>query len=238
MKIALRRTLFRNRVTRAVIRLLLPVVDRGDLVRLGSGYGGWWVPERLVRPGATAYCAGVGHDISFDLELVERYDCEVWAFDPTPAVIEWVAGSEVPGHWHFEPVGLWERDGTIRFHLPAVEGHVSLSATNVHGVEQFVEAPVETLESIARRLGHRRVDLVKMDVEGAEGPVLRSMLAAGIRPTVLCVEFDQPEPPWTTVRRIRELLGAGYVLNKVECWNYTFSLSTPEEHWARPRVAA
>src|SRR3546814_15009346 len=71
-------------------------------------------------------------------------------------------------------------------------------------------------------LGHDRLDLLKVDVEGAEQEVIRSMLASGIRPTVLCMEFDQPAP-WqriaTTVRRIRK---AGFRLVSVAGWNFTF----------------
>jgi FkbM family methyltransferase len=216
----------RNRVARAAVKIGLPIRERADLVRLGSGYGGWWVPEKLVAAGGTAYCAGVGHDISFDLALIERYGCEVWAFDPTPAVIEWVDHLRAPGRWHFEPVGLWSRTDVIRFFAPASDDHVSFSATDPQSA-RFIEAPVETLDAIMARLGHLRLDLLKMDIEGAEGPVLDAMLVAKILPSVVCVEFDQPEPPWALAHRIRQLLDVGYELNKIEHWNYTFS---------RPRV--
>ena len=112
---ALHRRALRNRVARAAVKIRLPIRERPDLVRLGCDYGGWWVPETLVSAGGTAYCAGVGYDISFDLALIERYGCEVWAFDPTPAVIEWVDGLRAPARWHFEPVGLWSRTEVIRF---------------------------------------------------------------------------------------------------------------------------
>jgi len=215
---------YRNRITRAVVRARLPVSERHDLVRLGSDYGGWWVPEQAISAGGRAYCAGVGNDVTFDFALIDHYDCEVWAFDPTPDVIDAVTRWNTPERWHFEPVGLWDREGLIRFYFPALRNHGSLSATNAQETEDFVEARVETLPAIMRRLGHDRLDILKMDVEGAEGRVLESMLSSDIRPTVLCVEFDQPEAPWRTRRRVRALLAAGYVLVKVEHWNYTFLL--------------
>src|ERR1035437_6300471 len=52
--------LIRNRATReALPRLIRPDV-RDDLVRLGSDYGGWWVPAADVKPDVVAYCAGAG----------------------------------------------------------------------------------------------------------------------------------------------------------------------------------
>lgn len=223
LKVGVARRLVRNRLARAVVRALVSITPRTDLVRLGSDYGGWWVPEDLVGRGGTAYCAGVGNDITFDLALIEKYGLEVWAFDPTPSVIESVSGWQTPPSWHFEPVGLWDSPGRIPFFVPKGPGLGSVSATNIHGTRDFVEGIVEPLDVIMHRLGHEYIDLLKMDIEGAEGPVLRSMLAQGILPTVLCVEFDQPEAPWELAARIRALLDAGYVLNKTEKWNFTFS---------------
>jgi hypothetical protein len=73
------------------------------------------------------------------------------------------------------------------------------------------------------RLGHDRIDVLKMDIEGAEGPVLDALVASNLRPKVICVEYDQPEWPWRLAARIRRLMTAGYVVNKVETWNYTFT---------------
>lgn len=219
----LRRRALRNRIARALIRLQVPVVERTDLTQLGSGSYSWWVPEGLIRLGGIAYCAGVGNDITFDLALVDRYGFEVWAFDPTPGVIEAVREWKTPSNWHFEPVGLWERNDRIRFYIPTAPGLGSVSATNAQGTEKFLEAPVESLEAIMARLGHVHIDLLKMDIEGAEGPVLNAMIAARIKPKVLCVEFDQPETPRRVARRVRNLIDAGYVLHKMAGWNFTFS---------------
>ena len=219
--------LYRNRITRLFVRAGLEARNRVELVRLGSDYGGWWVPERDLGPSTRAYCAGVGSDITFDLALIERYGCEVWAFDPTPAVIEQAPLWNTPDGWHFEPIGLWDEEGVIRFYTPVMRGHGSLSATNTHGSSAFIEARVESLPLIMQRLGHNHLDVLKMDIEGAEGRVLDSMNSAGIRPRVLCVEFDRPEPPWRTRRRIRDVIAAGYALVRSEHWNYTFLLQDP-----------
>jgi FkbM family methyltransferase len=220
---ALQRRALRNRVAHAAVSAALPIADRADLVRLGSDYGGWWVPDNLVRRGGVAYCAGVGTDITFDVELVRRYGFQVWAFDPTPSVIESVGTWTTPVGWHFEPVGIWDCDDRIRFYVPESPRLGSLSATSAHGGDAFVEAQVESIDSVMCRLGHHRIDLLKMDIEGAEGPVLCAMIEAGIRPAVLCVEFDQPEAPWRVGRRVRSLLDDGYVLHKTERWNFTFA---------------
>ena len=73
-----------------------------------------------------------------------------------------------------------------------------------------------------RELGQDRIDLLKLDIEGAEHGVTRSFLAAGIRPTVYCLEIDQPVRPWTFWRTVRRIRSAGYTLVAVDGWNLTF----------------
>jgi len=71
-------------------------------------------------------------------------------------------------------------------------------------------------------LHHERIDLLKMNIEGAEHAVLRSLLDAGLVVKVLCVEFDHPTSVLTIVRTIRQVLRGGYVAVSASHWNYTF----------------
>jgi hypothetical protein len=73
-----------------------------------------------------------------------------------------------------------------------------------------------------------RLSLLKLDIEGAEYEVLRSMLGAGILPEQLLVEFDQVNQPLTPlfwvelVQVLRSLRNAGYRLVRRERANYVF----------------
>ncbi len=78
------------------------------------------------------------------------------------------------------------------------------------------------ISALMRELGHSRIDLLKLDIEGAQHEVLRSMLRDGIRPTVVCVEFDQPDTVVRMYRTYRRLRKAGYRLVVRDGWNLTF----------------
>ena len=193
------------------------------LRKIGSDYGGWIVPTALVAADWVCYCGGVGEDITFDLGLIEAFGCEVHAFDPTPRAIAHAAerGADEP-RFRFHPVGLWSEDTTLRFFAPRDPTHVSHSVVNLQRTSDYFEAPCRAVPGLMAELGHDRIDLLKLDVEGAEHRVVESVLGAGIRPAVLCLEIDQPVRPralWRTVRRIR---GAGYDLVAVDHWNLTF----------------
>jgi FkbM family methyltransferase len=150
------------------------------------------VPVEVLGPDSVCYCFGVGENITFDLELANSVGCNVYAFDPTPRAIihARTVGGSADG-FHFSPVGVWDKDESVRFYAPANPSNVSHSALNLQRTGEFFEAPCRTVGSIMREYGHRRLDLLKLDVEGAEYRVIASLLRDGIDITILCVEFDE-----------------------------------------------
>lgn len=213
----------RNRIARAGLLAILRPTRRDDLVRIGSGYGGWWIPRGALRPGVVAYCAGAGEDITFDLALYDA-GCNVVTFDPTPRAITHVTTvAPDDSRFRFLPVGWWSRDDTLRFYAPRDASHVSHSVVNLQETETYFLAAVKPVNTLMNELGHSQVDLIKMDIEGAEHEVLLSMLKVGPLPSTLCIEFDQPEPLRKIVSAVSRLRNAGYTLNKIDVWNYTFT---------------
>ena len=217
---------FRRRISvktaGAFARATTSVSSRHDLVRLGSAYGGWWIPTELVGADSIVYSAGVGEDVTFDLALIDAFGCDVWALDPTPRSIEFAKGIGDP-QFHFLPVGIWSEDAELRFYAPTRSEHVSHSILNIQHSDKFFIARCLSLPSLMRELDHGRIDVLKMDIEGAEGPVLDAMLRQGINPRILCVEFDAVEAPWRFRSRLRRLARAGYVVRHIEDRNFTFT---------------
>lgn len=203
-------------------RRALHVQPRGDLVRLGSDYGGWTIPTDLVESSWVCYSGGVGNDITFDVALIERFGCEVEAFDPTPSSVEHV-GVAAAGEprFHFHPWGVWSEDTTLRFYEPEYS-NTNFSAINLHDTDGFFEAPCRSLPSIMRELGHDRIDLLKLDIEGAEYEVLDALIGDDIRPTVLCVEFHKTPGIRSMLRAASRTRAIGYDVVAVHGYDVTF----------------
>lgn len=95
-----------------------------------------------------------------------------------------------------EPYALWSKGTTIKFFAPKNPSHVSYSITNYqHNYSQdkcfhYIEVETKTLESILFNYNINKLELLKLDVEGAEIKILENMLEKEIFPTQICVEFD------------------------------------------------
>lgn len=185
-----------------------------EKLRLGNEGACWCVcPQHLQHLSSVVYSFGVGEDISFDLALIKRFRLQVQAFDPTPQSIEWLQSHTVPPEFVFHAYGLAEFDGRCAFVPPENPAHVSHSIVTRQSSRPAIEVPVHRLGTIMKVLGHEHIDLLKMDIEGAEYGVLADMLACRIPVKQLLVEFHHRWPHIKvekTKQAIHELNAAGY----------------------------
>lgn len=223
-----------NLLARSLLKFTVPKTPRDDLQKFGSGYGGWVIPTSLLSPSSICYCVGVGEDISFDMALIETFKTPVFAFDPTPRALRYVQAKagDVP-NYHFLDVGVWSEDRLMRFYKPRDQNHVSYSVVNLQNTSDFIEANFRSLPSLMAELGHNRIDLLKLDVEGAEYEILKHILQEGLQIEILCVEFDV----FTSTQMVTQILRAsqmlrklrrgGYTVVNADGWNYTLVRDNP-----------
>ena len=71
--------------------LLLKKLDfkyLNNIIYIGSDYGGWSFLDNKNLENKFIISAGLGEDASFDIELVNMYNCKVIVVDPTPRAID------------------------------------------------------------------------------------------------------------------------------------------------------
>ena len=182
----------------------------------GNRKGGWILcPDPLTRS-SIVYSVGVGTNATFDRSVLARFGCCVYAFDPTPAAVEYVERQDWPAGFHFHPWGIADRDGEARF-SPSRDSrepsHTLLARPET--ADRAVSAPVLRLSSLMERLGHNQVDVLKMDVEGAEYGVIADLVQQRLAVGQLLVEFHHRFPGLRrsdTNQTIRVLRESGYRL--------------------------
>ena len=142
----------------------------------GTDYGGWAICPDNLSEQSIIYSFGVGEDASFDRSIMEALGCSVFAFDPTPKSIHWVQGQEWPPQFNFYDYGIADYDGSIKFFPPENPDHVSHTVLYREATAgNMIEVPVKRLRTIIEELGHTHLDILKMDIEGAEYSVLESI---------------------------------------------------------------
>ena len=158
--------------------------------RHGTLYGGWQVCPEYITEESVVYAFGVGEDISFDLSLIERYGIRVYAFDPTPKAIAFVESQQLPEQFTLITYGIADYDGTARFFPPDNPAHVShtlLEKKEVEGIP--IEVEVRCLRTLMEMHGHDHIDVLKMDVEGAEYAVVEDLVQSHVPVTQLLIEY-------------------------------------------------
>lgn len=163
--------------------------------RFGSATAGWTVATERLSYESVVWCVGIGEDVSFDLGLHEAYGMPIEAFDPTPRSLAWIRSQSLPDAYHVHPFGLADCDGDVAFQPPNNPMHVSHSILQDGiGGEGAIYGAVRRLGTLAAMLGHSRIDLLKMDIEGAEYAVIDDLAQQPLLPKQLLVEFHHRHP--------------------------------------------
>ena len=126
------------------------------------------------------------------------------------------------------PVGLGANDGEMEFFPPRKE-----SSTHFSPIDRYdnlevetIKAPVKTLKSIAQECGHQTIDLLKMDIEGAEYDVIDNLEEQEVEINQILIEFHHMYKGISlddTKNAIDKLRKLGFELFHISQRTYEFS---------------
>ena len=224
------------------------------MLRLGTRYGGWIIPKNnTLDENSIIYSGGVGEDISFDLILSNKYNSNIVLIDPTARAVKHF--SEVNEYYKtgqfkfsgdiqkdyeqniknlkpnfnkikYNNIGLWNEKTSLKFYKPKNKKFVSHSFINGMSSNNYDIVKVNTIKNIMEECDHDKIDLLKIDIEGAEYKVLNNILDDKIFPKYLCIEFDLfikgKDKNNNTKKIIERLKKNGYKIFANENMNITF----------------
>ena len=167
-----------------------PKIHRfADMEYLGSEYGGWPVLRELLNSESVVLSFGLGEDISFDLGIIKKFGCHVIGFDPTPKSVEWLSQQSLPEQFEVVNVGLAGKTGTLVFNAPENPDFASYSTVRASEGTKTIELSVKDLPTIVQEFNLKKVDVLKMDIEGSENEVVAKLVESDLRPGQILVEF-------------------------------------------------
>jgi len=205
--------------------------SRPEVMEFGSKYGRWAVDTTSISKSTVVVAFGLGEDVTFESHLIERFGCCVFGFDPTPRSIQYIADNIRNPRFSSFPYALADRDGLITFTAPpdSVADQVSASAYAKYDVtdSNAISVPCLTLNSIQNKFDIQKIDILKMDIEGAEFAVIEQAAASGWLNEIsqLLVEFHHFLPDLTatqTRNAISKLRTAGFEISWIGRTNHEY----------------
>lgn len=152
--------------------------------------------------------------------IVARYNPRVEVFEAVPGFIrrlgiKFADNDKVSVH----PYGLLDKNCTEQF---LIKGPGSTSARDSsRGDHRMVEAELRDFRDVFDELGHSEVDLLKINIEGGEFPLLNRLLELGLAPhfKTIMVQYHEwaPNAYWQRIRTNRRLARTHRCV-----WSYTF----------------
>ena len=218
---------FKNLRYRIFYGLLLKknfrVISRGDR-SIGCAWN--FCPDG-INSHSIVYSGGVGRDVTFEHALVEKFGSFIVLIDPSPTGQETMSKAENQiSQFKFCAVGLAGRCGRLKLSPPIDEGEGSWSAFSEK--HSTLEVHALDLETLMKQNGHSHVDLLKLDIEGAEYEVLDDLLKKKIPIRQVLVEFHHGILSGVrrsqSVRIILKMVASGYKLLNQDGNNHTFYL--------------
>lgn len=182
--------------------------------------GGWRLIPAELSANSIVYSLGIGKDVRLDQELIKRFGLTIYAFDPTPSTVLWLDTQNLSTKFAFYPWAISDFDGKVDFFPRTIKdgkrSEIMYTMIAEGGTRTgLVTVPAYKLQTITTMFNHSEIDLLKMDIEGAEYDVLTSMLDARIAPKQLLVEFHHRFPGMgvkKTTDMVDRLRGFGYAL--------------------------
>lgn len=196
---------------RQVQQIALPKLRLGQTKELSQHA----IAPDLLHRGAVVYSLGIGASIDFELELIGRFGCTVHAFDPAPNTQAFVRTLQLPPQFIAHAWGVSDRDGLLQ-----VDGARARTS--------WGEVRVRRLTTLMDQLGHGHLDLLKLDIAGAEYAVIDTLASSSIRPTQVLVEFHHHKrhiPLARTERALTQLNRLGYRIFDCQPDGKSFSLA-------------
>ena len=195
-----------------------PKFENGyKMKQIGTKYGGYSIYENFTKDPIIISC-GVGEDVTFDVEMIDRYNAKILLIDPTPRAIKYYemlklrfgengskkyneSGRIDPFIYDMSKVHdknlLFENkaisktnDKKMELFYPLNNEHVSLSVNKKSPDQKKFIATTVNLDNIIKKFSFEKIDILKLDVEGAELEVLEDIINKKIFPKQLLIEYD------------------------------------------------
>ena len=210
---------FLKKLHNKIIKFIIPVKnnDLYTIEHYGTYYGGYDIVNKTQIKNVIS--CGLGEDATFDIEMLNKFDCKIFVIDPTPRSIihykeiskrfgkkndknyETKGGKQDVSCYNLESINeknfffldkaiTNKNKSKIKLYFPKNEEFVSTSFENDKNYSsKYLLADTINIENIIAKYEIKNIDILKLDIEGGELLVLKDILDKKILPDQILVEF-------------------------------------------------
>lgn len=181
--------------------------------------------------GGVVIDVGCGWEADFSLLMIRQHGLDAFGVDPTkkhtPALH--ALEEKTDGKFHHLPLAVSRENGSIIFHESRVHesGSILKEHTNIQN-DETVSYQVEsvTLTDLIQRIGVQQIDILKLDLEGAEYSLLESVTRRDLESfSQIFIEFHHHCTDFTrkdTRKMVKKITSNGFRMFSLDLHNYLF----------------
>lgn len=195
--------------------------------------------SRLLSPGGVFIDVGANKgDFTLLAAKIVGNAGKVFAFEPEPENCHWISKSiQLNGYNNIKlsELALSDTNGEAQLYLGKKSGWHTLLAGQADRNQGTIKISIDTLDNVLEGIGQDRVDMIKIDVEGAEYEVLNGAYQTLIRNHKIILLIDiHPELGVNPLKVCTFLNDLGFSLYQMR---YPFNLATHPHHNLREVIA-
>lgn len=225
------------RIIYRVIRVIRRTVKKASRLRQFKKEGLVYIPPNFIffpelSKHSTVIDVGCGYEADFSIAMIERYGAKTFAVDPTlkhrSALIK--LRGKYKGRFEHLPFCISASDGALVFFESKTNESGSIMQDHHNRIRdetKSYEVTSMTLRSLLKHIGLDSVDILKLDIEGAEYDLLGKINIVDICPfRQIFVEFHHHallhHSESETRRLVDKICGLGFKSYSLDDHNYLF----------------
>jgi len=158
-------------------------------------YFNYYLDSSLINKYSIIYSFGLSTNINFEKQIAKKFNVNVYCFDPTPSSVNYMTNINNL-NLIYKPFGIYTRDKKVKFFSTDKESNKNWNGSIL---KNFAHDDGETnseyfqcykLKTLLDMNNHKKIDILKIDIEGVAVEVLHDVLNDKIYPEQIVVEFD------------------------------------------------
>lgn len=142
-----------------------------------DAYGQYAIIDKYLNAKSIIYSLGIGMDASFDISLMETFGCDIYAYDPDRLAEKYVSSGNLSCNdgFHFHNIAVTKDGGVLDYYeyerTDIEDGSGSFYEHNTNSIHK-ISVVSKSLPEIMSENDHKKIDLLKMDIEGSEYDII------------------------------------------------------------------